>query len=160
MVTDTHRSTSPEDAVVNLIPQMPISSLPCGAPVYYMQFLDEKSGSSTSMAPWWSMYGGVSYPMVQPCNPVIPTKESNLDMQNEGSLTGSNTSDTESGGGKEEVKRPFLVIGSERSAFTRQHKEKKDKCIKGFVPYKRCLAQRDTQSSGEEREEQRVRLCL
>lgn len=162
VVTDTHQSSSP-----NLIPQnlIPISSLPCGAPMYYMQFLDENSGSSsTSMTPWWGVYGGVSYPLVQPCNPIIlPTKESGSEIQNEGSLTGSNgTSDSESGGAKEEEKKPFLVIGSERSAFKKQYnyREKKDNCIKGFVPYKRCLAQRETQSSGEEREEQRVRLCL
>ncbi|CAA3029563.1 REVEILLE 1-like isoform X1 [Olea europaea subsp. europaea] len=37
-------------------------------------------------------------------------------------------------------------------------------CKKGFVPYKRCLAERDLALSamiaGEEREEQRIRLCL
>lgn len=37
-------------------------------------------------------------------------------------------------------------------------------CKKGFVPYKRCLAERDlnlsTMITGEEREEQRIRLCL
>ncbi|KAL3525082.1 hypothetical protein ACH5RR_013454 [Cinchona calisaya] len=36
------------------------------------------------------------------------------------------------------------------------------KCTKGFVPYKRCLADRDVGSvvPGEEREKQRIRLCL
>lgn len=157
VVTDNHQQSSPNFVQQNM---MPISSLPCGAPVYYLQFLDENSGSSTSMSPWWGPYGGgVSYPLVQPA---IPTKESGSEMLYEGSLTGSNTSDSESGGPKEE-RKTVLVMGSERSAFTKQHRGnnvKKDKCIKGFVPYKRCLAQMDTQLNGEEREEQRVRLRL
>ncbi|GJT99135.1 homeodomain-like protein [Tanacetum coccineum] len=172
VVTETHRPSSTNEVVdqsegnfVNFVPQnlMPISSLPCGAPVYYMQFLDENSGASTSVTPLWGLYGGVSYPVAQPMNPVVPIKESGSGMQNEGSSRGSNTSDTGCSGLKEEEKKP--VIGSERSAFTRQqnkggNKEKKEKCLKGFVPYKRCIAQRETNSSGEEREEQRVRLCL
>ncbi|GJW04879.1 transposase, MuDR, MULE transposase domain protein, partial [Tanacetum coccineum] len=97
--------------VVNL---MPITSLPCGAPMYYMLFLDENSGASTF--------------------------ESGSCMQNKGSSRGSNTSDTGSSGLKEKEKKP--VIGSERSAFTKHQnkggdKEKKEKCLKGFVPYKR-----------------------
>ncbi|CAH1413805.1 unnamed protein product [Lactuca virosa] len=131
---------------------MPINSLPCGAPVYYMQFLDENMEStvvrsSPSVTPWWGVYGHVSsYPLGQQlCNPV------NME----------GCSDSESVGGKDEEeddyenekkkKKPFLLIGSERSAFTKQHSKKKDTCMKGFVPYKRCV---------EEREEQRIRLCL
>ncbi|KAM0057395.1 putative transcription factor MYB-HB-like family [Helianthus debilis subsp. tardiflorus] len=167
VVTDTHRPSSPNDVregnVVNMIPQnlMPVGSLPCGAPVYYMQFLDENSQSSTPMAPWWGPYGAVSYPLVQP---VKPTNQNGSEMQNEESLTGSNTSDNESG--VKEGKKPFLLVASERSAFTKQHRgdrnnngKKKDASIKGFVPYKRCLEQ-SSNSSCEEREEQRVRLCL
>lgn len=162
VVADTLEQSSPSD--VNSTPQnlIPINSLPCGAPVYYMQFLDENSGASTSVAPLWGLYGGVSYPWVQQCNPMMPAKESGSVMQNECSLTGSNTSDSESGV-KEETRKPVLVLGSERSAFKRQYRgsnEKTDNCIKGFVPYKRCLAQRESHSGGEEREEQRVRLCL
>lgn len=175
VVTDpNHRPSSPNDAVdpsegnisiVNLIPQnlVPVSSLPCGAPVYYMQFLDENSDSTVlrssttaAAAPWWSLYGGITYPLMQA-----------TEIQNEC----SNNSESESGGAKEEQKKAFLVIGSERSAFTKQYGgsvggnnggKKKDKCIKGFVPYKRCLAQRESHShsTGEEREEQRIRLCL
>ncbi|KAI3717079.1 hypothetical protein L1987_68424 [Smallanthus sonchifolius] len=143
-----------EGNFVTWIPQtlMPVSSLPYGAPVYYLQFLDECSGSSTAMAPWWSLHGGVSYPTGQPCNPVKPTRDS--EMQNEGSLTSSNTRDSEI--------KSLLMVASERSAFTKQHRgdNKKSECIKGFVPYKQCIEQRETYSSGGEREEQRVRLHL
>ena len=127
VVTEIHRPSSTNEVVdqsegnfINFVPQnlMPISSLPCGAPVYYMQFLDKNSGASSSVTPLWGLYGGVSYPVAQPCNPVVPIKESGSGMQNGGSLTGSNTSDTERSGLKEEEKKP--VIGSERSAFTRQ----------------------------------------
>ncbi|KAJ9564525.1 hypothetical protein OSB04_000491 [Centaurea solstitialis] len=179
VVTDpNHRPSSQNDAadpsvgnigVVNLIPQnlMPISSLPCGAPVYYMQFLDENSDSTVlrssaaaaaAAVPWWSLYGGITYPVMQPCNPAT-------EMQNEC----SNNSESGSGGANEEQKKSFLVIGSERSAFTKHYSgnsgggKKKDTCIKGFVPYKRCLAQRESHShstGGDEREEQRIRLCF
>ncbi|GJS86642.1 hypothetical protein Tco_0769278 [Tanacetum coccineum] len=120
--------------VVNL---MLITSLPSGAPVYYMRFLDENSGASTFVTPF------------------------GLGMQNKGSSRGSNTSDTRSSRLKEKEKKH--VIRSERSPFTKhQNKggdtEKKEKYLKGFVPYKRCIAQRETNSSGEEREEQRKKL--
>lgn len=143
VVTESHKNESNNT--------MPFSSLPCGAPVYYMQFLDENLEStvvrsSPSVTPMWGVYGHVSsYPFGQPGNPV-----NNI----EGSSS-NGASDSESGGaGKDEEeenekKRPFLLIGSERSAFTKQ--KKKDTCMKGFVPYKRCV---------EEREEQRIRLCL
>ncbi|XP_071693756.1 protein REVEILLE 1-like [Rutidosis leptorrhynchoides] len=115
VVTDTQQQSSQNG--VNVTPQklIPISSIPCGAPVYYMQFLDENSGSSNSVAPLWGLYGGVSYPWIQPFNSLIPAKESGPEMENECSLIGSNASETESGVRKE--KR--LVIGSERSAFKR-----------------------------------------
>ncbi|KAL4569186.1 hypothetical protein LXL04_024820 [Taraxacum kok-saghyz] len=126
---------------------MPVNSLPCGAPVYYMQFLDENMESTVvrSSPSVWGVYGHVSsYPLGQPCNNAVNVEGS---------------SDSESVGGKdeededvkEEKKRPFLLIGSERSAFTKQNSKKRDTCMKGFVPYKRCV---------EEREEQRIRLCL
>ncbi|KAJ0845492.1 putative transcription factor MYB-HB-like family [Helianthus annuus] len=156
VVTDTYPSdmVDPREGnIVTLVPQnlIPVSPLPCGAPVYYMQFLDECSGSSTSMAPWW----GLPYPVAQPCNPVKPTKQSGSEMQIEGSLTSSTMCDPESG---VHEKKPFLLVASERSAFTKQHRsenKKKDACIKGFVPYKRCIEQRESDSGDEEREEQR-----
>ncbi|KAI7754764.1 hypothetical protein M8C21_033832, partial [Ambrosia artemisiifolia] len=147
-----------EGNVVTLVPQnlMPVSPLPCGAPMYYMQFLDESSGSSASIAPWW----GLPYPpVVQPCTPVKPIKRSGSEMQIDGSLTSSNARDTESGVKDEEQKekKPFLLVASERSAFTKQQRsddDKKDVCTKGFVPYKRCIEQSESHSDGEEREEQ------
>lgn len=154
------------------------SALPCGPPVYYMQFLNENSDSlqAGSSVPWWSLYGGLSCPFPQPHNPETQEKE----LQKEGSLTGSNTGSGNSGGESDknwdvdtqsgrhflekedkEQKMPFLFKQSEGSAFS-DLRAKEGKCRKGFVPYKRCLAERDTHSSitGEEREEQRVRLCL
>ncbi|KAD7117744.1 hypothetical protein E3N88_05012 [Mikania micrantha] len=115
-----------EGSFLTLIPKKTgVGSLPCGPPVYYMQFLDECSGSSSSVTPWWSLHGSASHPVAQL---VKPTKQR-----------------------------------SEQSAFRKQHRgdaKKKDTCIniKGFVPYKRCVDQRDSDSSSEEREELRVRL--
>nr|XP_043636585.1 protein REVEILLE 1-like [Erigeron canadensis] len=159
VVTDTHQQSSTNLIQPNM---MHISSLPCAAPLYYMQFLDENSGSSTPIASWWGPYGGLSYPLVQPCNPIIPTKGSCSELNEGCSLTGSNTSDTESV--MKEVRKPILVLGGERSAFKKQHRggntDKKDASLRGFVPYKRCLAQGEAHADGEDREEQRVRLCL
>ncbi|KAK1423495.1 hypothetical protein QVD17_18798 [Tagetes erecta] len=105
VVTDTHPTNVVdrcEDNIVTSVPQnlMPVSPLPCGASVHYMQFLDECSGS---------------YPAAQPGNPVRPTKRSSAEMQNVGSLTSSNTRETD--------KKPFLLVASERSAFTKLHRD-------------------------------------
>lgn len=63
----------------------------------------------------------------------------------------------------EENKQPLKLFCEPMTSFSGQ-RASFDKFPKGFVPYKRCLAERDIQSSpmiiGEEREEQRVRLCL
>ncbi|CAI9753260.1 unnamed protein product [Fraxinus pennsylvanica] len=54
--------------------------------------------------------------------------------------------------------------GSVSSRLSEKARAKAMSCKKGFVPYKRCLAERDLTLSmmitGEEREEQRIRLCL
>ncbi|KAL8240427.1 hypothetical protein R6Q59_013782 [Mikania micrantha] len=74
-----------EGSFLTLIPKKTgVGSLPCGPPVYYMQFLDECSGSSSSVTPWWSLHGSASHPVAQL---VKPTKQSDLEMQNEVSLT-------------------------------------------------------------------------
>ncbi|OVA19675.1 SANT/Myb domain [Macleaya cordata] len=57
----------------------------------------------------------------------------------------------------------FLRLKPSETSETLKQKTSSEKCMKGFVPYKRCLAESDIQSSGivgEEREGQRIRLCL
>ena len=111
------------------------------------------------------------------------TETQDKEIQKEGSWTGSNTGSENQGGNcdinwddaetqsnqpcsekveKEAYPSSFQFKLSENSAFSGR-RTNTDKCMKGFMPYKRCLAERDIQSStviGKEREEQRIRLCL
>ncbi|CAI9113312.1 OLC1v1013889C3 [Oldenlandia corymbosa var. corymbosa] len=73
--------------------------------------------------------------------------------QREGSSTGSNSSSTANGANVHQS----IVVDSKTLSWTGKHRS-----AKGFVPYKRCLAQRDATSSivaAEEREGQRTRVC-
>ncbi|KAA8530709.1 hypothetical protein F0562_005357 [Nyssa sinensis] len=145
--------------------------------------------SSAPSLPFWGFFGGIPFPFLPLHNPV-PTKThqssdrgeiQDTDIQKEGSWTGSNTGSVNAGGDgdrnwdaetqsrqlssdKEENEQSSKIMfkPSEKAAFA-VHRASPHKLMKGFVPYKRCLAERDTQSStinGEEREEQRIRLCL
>ncbi|KAK9285475.1 hypothetical protein L1049_024669 [Liquidambar formosana] len=160
---------------------------------YYMHFQDENpnlvEGGSATPLPCWTFYGGIPFPCLPFRNPESEKANSdsnfgvvqNGEIQKEGSWTGSNTGSVNEGenGDKNwdietqsrrlsfdmDEKEPHLVSQvkpSEKSGFSEQ-RANSERCMKGFVPYKRCLAERDTQSStvtGEEREEQRIRLCL
>jgi hypothetical protein len=58
---------------------------------------------------------------------------------------------------------PIFELKLTRKSASSGSKVINEKCPKGFVPYKKRIAERDSQSStitGEEREEQRIRLCL
>ncbi|KAJ8550187.1 hypothetical protein K7X08_033894 [Anisodus acutangulus] len=160
--------------------ECPRSTLTIGPPIAsYASPRPNQSVSSSPLLPWGSSYVSAAYPCTQVHNP-IPMKgrplfnEKNLEdkeTQKEGSSTGSNTEsvDAELSGDKnleiEALSSRILVEESVRasvsSLFERRANSKKR--VKGFLPYKRCLAERGISSStltGEEREEQRTRLCL
>lgn len=93
------------------------------------------------------------------------------ETQKEGSSTGSNAEsvDAELSGEKnmeiEAQSSRNVVEESVRASVPSlfERRANSTKRVKGFVPYKRCLAERGVSSStltGEEREEQRTRLCL
>ncbi|CAN4105406.1 unnamed protein product [Withania somnifera] len=133
----------------------------------------------SSFSRWRSSYVSAEFPCTQVHNP-IPMKGRPLfngrdledrETQKGGSSTGSNVEsvDAESSGDKnleiEAQSSRDLVVESVRvsvpSLFERRANSTKS--VKGFIPYKRCLAERGFSSStltGEEREEQRTRLCL
>ncbi|KAH7851337.1 hypothetical protein Vadar_010057 [Vaccinium darrowii] len=136
-------------------------------------------GSGPSI-PWFPLYGGIQFPFFPLQNPVSGlTQGSEVQREKEGSWTGSNTGsvnaredvdmnwEAETQRQKpsfdEENKQPLKLFCEPMASFSGR-RASSDKFPKGFVPYKRCLAERDIQSSpmiiGEEREEQRVRLCL
>ncbi|GFZ09604.1 homeodomain-like superfamily protein [Actinidia rufa] len=160
------------------------------APFYYVQFPNENSkpanGDSGPPLPCWAYYGGMPFPCL-PLPYSVPTKApqpsvsgqtQTREVQKEGSQTSSNTGSANAGGDmnwevetqsrrfssdeeEKEQQSVTIVKPSENLSFSDQ-KAILDKCLKGFVPYKRCLAERETSSTvaGAEREEQRIRLCL
>ncbi|XP_057492440.1 protein REVEILLE 1-like [Actinidia eriantha] len=158
------------------------------AAFYYMRFPNENSkpgnGDSGPPLPCGAYYGGMPFPCL-PLHYLVPTKATqpsvsgqtqNGEDQKEGSRTGSNTGSANASDMNWEVEThncqlssneekgqqsTNLVKPSENLSFSDQ-RAILDKCLKGFVPYKRCLAERDTSSTvtGAEREEQRIRLCL
>ncbi|KAJ7970204.1 protein REVEILLE 1 [Quillaja saponaria] len=74
----------------------------------------------------------------------------------ESSCTGSNSgsvSEVENGG------RNVDVVDSQCQGPCLEGRSGTQKSTRGFVPYKRCLAERDANSSFEEREGQRARVC-
>lgn len=152
-------------------------------PSYYFPTPNGSSGPNQSVSspllPWGSSYASAAVPCTQVHNP-IPMKGRPLfndkdlegkETQKEGSSTGSNAEsvDAELSGDKDlEIEAQSsrnLVEESVRASVPSlfERRAKSTKHVKGFVPYKRCLAERGISSStltGEEREEQRTRLCL
>ncbi|XP_077220525.1 protein REVEILLE 1-like isoform X2 [Tasmannia lanceolata] len=155
-------------------------------PLFYCpSFQQEGSNSaeSTTPLPWLSLYGTLPFPLVPSNNmnsretpPDIHMGASDdKEVQEEGSGTDSDTdSISEVGVGEknsyfveasDKTKEPivfFCLKASENSAFSCRQACSKNSA-KGFVPYKRCVAERDVQQSqigSEEREAQRIRLCL
>ncbi|KAF3633844.1 Protein REVEILLE 2 [Capsicum annuum] len=141
--------------------------------------------ASSTLLPWGSSCASASFSCIQVLNP-IPVKGRPIfndrdleDKQNqkEGSSTGSNTEpvSAETGGEKnmdietQSSRHPLEKMGKDRSSFRPREtfslvqRASSTKRIKGFIPYKRCLTEsgiNSTTLSGEEREEQRTRLCL
>lgn len=85
-----------------------------------------------------------SFPTIEACKP-IPL-HMNVDCFSKGE-------------GKLEL--PVHITPSETSATSELRvRVRPETCGRGFVPYKRCIAERENQSYAEKREEQRIRLSL
>ncbi|KAK9115737.1 hypothetical protein Sjap_014684 [Stephania japonica] len=147
-------------------------------------------GASTATSPFWAMYGGLPMCFLPSLslNPtqihrdscMEETQEDHEVQTKDGSWTGSSTASVSDEGIAEKngmvvdscAEEPFLdeklglgcqLTTSAKSVFSPQQVNNDNNCVQGFVPYKRCVAERDAQSSGivgEEREGQRIRLCL
>ncbi|XP_059285730.1 protein REVEILLE 1-like isoform X1 [Lycium ferocissimum] len=136
--------------------------------------------ASSAFMPWGSSCASsASFSCIQVLNP-IPVKGrpifNDKDMedkqnQKEGSSTGSNTEpvSAEMGGDNKNMDVEAQSSGKDLSSFrpnetpSLARRASSTKRIKGFVPYKRCLAESGincSMLSGEESEEQRTRLCL
>ncbi|KAK4347626.1 hypothetical protein RND71_033965 [Anisodus tanguticus] len=153
-------------------------------PFYYLPSQNENQWptgcASSTLLPWGSSCASsASFSCIQVLNP-IPRKGRPIfndkdleDKQNqkEGSSTGSNTEpvSAEMGGDNKNMDVEAQSSGKDLSSFRPSEtpslvqRASSNRRIKGFVPYKRCLAESGINSStlsGEEREEQRTRLCL
>ncbi|KAJ6364455.1 hypothetical protein OIU76_029414 [Salix suchowensis] len=156
----------------------------------FMQFQKENSSPAqndpATLMPWWTSYGATSFPHI-PFHKQEPAMD-NLDSEGdevqdkeipkEVSWTGSNSGPVSEGENvdknmdaetesqffyKEKELSPIFELNLGKKSASSGSKVINEKCSKGFVPYKKRIAERDSQSSTiscEEREEQRIRLCL
>ncbi|PIM97310.1 hypothetical protein CDL12_30220 [Handroanthus impetiginosus] len=139
---------------------------------------DESNKCCAIPFPWLTLCNNSSHSTLEvhsptPIKPRPSCDKKDNDEQKEGSVTGSNTdsvsASTHEGKNREadsshvslerntRNEKPFLSY--------KLSKRISADCRKGFVPYKRCLAEQrsatfSSTESTEEREKQRVRLCL
>lgn len=121
------------------------------------------SGSATDCnevpTSWLTLCSGASLPTIEVHNPT-PIKAWVMDEQREGSSSGSNVDSAEcSFERKEKVE---IMFSSHK--FNKRISANSVDCRRGFVPYKRCLAERDSTNSSSEtveaQQKQRIRLCM
>ncbi|KAG8373527.1 hypothetical protein BUALT_Bualt11G0033500 [Buddleja alternifolia] len=136
--------------------------------LFYMQMPSEKASYPVPF-PWLTLCGGASLSTLEVHNPT-PVKarpscdKMYKDEQKEGSSTDSNSDLISSSGNGEENR-----VVKPKGAFSSYKLKKKTSansvnCGKGFVPYKRCVVQKNSTISStestDEREKQRTRLCF
>lgn len=122
-----------------------------------------------TIVPWWTFSNNTAF-MTQHKESEVKHLQSNLvdyedkEVENEGSCAGSNTSSSNDGENNEslddqaKIDHVNYLFGNTTSETVRFKT-----FGKGFVPYKRCIAERENQCSSvtyEEREGQRIRLSL
>ncbi|KAG9442495.1 hypothetical protein H6P81_018349 [Aristolochia fimbriata] len=157
-------------------------------PLFYCMQLsreDSSAAEANTSQPCWALYGRSPFPLMQ-CSNEMNSRSPESYMEGsdeketnkERSWSGSNTTSVGDGGtpekngdvvdsklgeGFDKEKDSFTVFRlkpSKNSAFSKPNLEN---CTKGFVPYKRCVSERERDESevdSEEREGQRTRLCL
>ncbi|XP_050230269.1 protein REVEILLE 1 [Mercurialis annua] len=138
--------------------------------LYYLPIQKEntntmEAGSATPL-PWWDFYAGI--PKQKATKEHMDSDGEEKEIQKEGSGTGSNSGSVNDGENvdknmdcetesRHETKELYPSV-SLKTGYS------SNRSMRGFVPYrKRAAAERDSQSSTitmEEREEQRIRLCL
>lgn len=141
---------------------------------------DATESSLSNSLPWWTHQGVTSFPFVQLHSPIpikAPFLEDTREMQGreicqDGSSSHSNTeSESVEGIRNHEAQSSQLLLGKEEKSLASSRpgetsflelRASSSERAQGFVPYKRCLADRDARLgvTGEERDEQRIRLCL
>ncbi|XP_022767039.1 protein REVEILLE 7-like isoform X2 [Durio zibethinus] len=125
---------------------------------------DHVESTRDASLPWWAFYQGLPFYYITSFNQT-PTDSCVEEMMNEKeilkerSCSGSNTGSVSQAENREKTS---YSVDSKCQYPCPGGKTTPQKCSKGFVPYKRCLAERDTSSSvlaSEEQERQRARVC-
>lgn len=138
---------------------------PDGAKVTNIEHPKENLCAPDASLPWWSLYQGLPAFYLRPCSdqilyptPLRPSPKGRI-REEESSCTGSYT-ESVCDIMENQSKNSDIVD----SQCQKHHEEgvALKKSGRGFVPYKRCLAERDGNSlivALEEREGQRARVC-
>ncbi|KAG4966519.1 hypothetical protein AAZX31_14G195500 [Glycine max] len=166
LVTDTCKPSSPTTE--------PCKPTPAAA-MYLMQLQNvcsDVTEGHASIVPWWTLPHNTPF-MPLHKEPKGKHLYSNLgefehkEVQKEGSWTGSNTSSIDDGDNTEksddQAKSHVHGFSKSETLTISELRVRPKTCGKGFVPYKRCMAERENQCSSvyyEEREEQRIKLSL
>ncbi|GLU12818.1 hypothetical protein SLE2022_294770 [Rubroshorea leprosula] len=118
--------------------------------------------------PWWALYQGLPLyyltsfkpsSVQTPSNAWLSESQKEKEILNERSCTGSNAGSLSQAENREKNSNS---VDSQCRRPCSEGKDSPRKCTKGFVPYKRCLAERDVLSpvvGSEEQERQRARIC-
>lgn len=146
--------------------------LPYQAPVKCVEHLKENTNSAEASRcvslPWWSLYQSPPFCYFPSYNQTsvqvhtdsyveVDTIEG--DVMKESSCTSSNSASVNE---VEKGEKNSDAVDSESQKPLRRERISSCNSMRGFVPYKRCLAQRDANSSVvdmDEREGQRARVC-
>ncbi|XP_010675239.2 protein REVEILLE 2 isoform X1 [Beta vulgaris subsp. vulgaris] len=161
----------PEDYKSADIPMRSVETSEDLPTFYYMNRSANQVEKPTPL-PWWVFFRGISVPPFGDTQEKGSAREGSSADSDSDSVNGGETLDknweteTESGqcGPSSHKESKFLEDPCPEKECTLLEKRiSVDKARKGFVPYKRCVSERDMQSSmisSEERESQRIRLCL
>ncbi|KAI4307700.1 hypothetical protein L6164_030860 [Bauhinia variegata] len=158
LVTDTCKPSSPTAEASKSKPLYEAKTVQAShGAMYIMQLqngiLAQSPTPTTAFVPWCKVRPFIPLPQ-QREESVGKHSESNFgevedtEIQKEWSWSGSNTS-------ADNAEKPDIEAKTSSQQRARN-------CAKGFVPYKRCIAEREgeNQSCAEDREEQRIRLSL
>lgn len=153
---------------------------------YYIQLNGKKSNQGPGSADpvsWWSSYGNYPISFVDcfkqadsDMNPEADDKETHKDQSWCGSNTGSvNNEENSDKCGENDIQSSREFPNRDGDSVSKDNEligkalsseliSSHEKNTKGFVPYKRCITERATESykitDAEIREEKRIRLCL
>ena len=126
------------------------STVPSRANFYpYLEIHPDKNDHVESTLPWWAFYQGLPFYYITSFNQThvdsrVEERMKEKEILNERSCSGS---DTGSVSQAENSQKNSDSVDSQCEHSCPEGKTTPQKCSKGFVPYKRCLAERDLSSS-------------